>query len=202
MESNKVKSGRSTRGMTLEQWAVKQKRWHGRLENREDNETLVAAEAVEERQYTDAEARQLAAVFKVIAEERAARERVAINEWEAALKEPPAERLQSDRRRVAAASATCFVYLLQCESYLKIGKTTVLSLRIETLRCANPYDIKLVHSFETLARHGVEAALHEMFDQFRHRNEWYRLPAGAVTFISSLTRQNYLRALGDLCRPD
>jgi len=95
------------------------------------------------------------------------------------------------------------IYLLHCQGFYKIGKTTILMLkRLKGLRTGNPFDTTVVHVFETIkADHSAtELILHELFAcHRRERSEWFTLPPEAITFICSLTAENYRDKIGVEC---
>lgn len=80
------------------------------------------------------------------------------------------------------------VYLLNSGIYYKIGKTKNLPSRMETLAVGvvAPFDIKLIHHFETDDYSGEEKRLHNMFSNKRDKGEWFILSNEDVNYICSL----------------
>lgn len=70
------------------------------------------------------------------------------------------------------------VYFVQCNEYVKIGKTTQLPLALRSLQRGNPYDLEVVAviSCESAKRMSeVEADIHQQFKEHRIRGEWFSL---------------------------
>ena len=71
-------------------------------------------------------------------------------------------------------------YFIRLNSFVKIGKTTHLKAKIDTLQHASPYELELL---------GVtlipEDELHDKFDHLRERGEWFHLTHELKDFILS-----------------
>lgn len=68
----------------------------------------------------------------------------------------------------------CFVYVIRCEQFVKIGKTTQKENRLATMQTANPFDLVTVAIIDADDGDGLEKALHKRFARYRHRGEWFR----------------------------
>lgn len=79
-----------------------------------------------------------------------------------------------------------FLYLIQCNEYTKIGISENVSRRLADLRTHNPYDLKVLASFEFPSAIVAEAAIHAQYEPFRVRNEWFRLDENQIQEICRL----------------
>jgi hypothetical protein len=77
---------------------------------------------------------------------------------------------------------TGVVYLIQAKgtSRYKIGCTTNLKVRLNSLRTKNPYELEVIHSIPSNDIEALEKAAHEQFAQYRTHSEWFELSEGAV----------------------
>ncbi len=86
------------------------------------------------------------------------------------------------------------LYLLQSDTYYKIGYTTNLENRLSTLQSGNPHtNIKVVLWIQTPEAKKWEFILHEMFADKRVFREWFNLADDDVRkimkFIEKLWRK-------------
>lgn len=75
------------------------------------------------------------------------------------------------------------IYVLRCGDFYKIGVSHDPAKRIRALQTANPHEIEIVVVIELahiLHNLPVEQSLHLHFKQYRHRNEWFKLPPDAL----------------------
>lgn len=89
---------------------------------------------------------------------------------------------------VTCARDSCGVYFIRCLGFVKIGFTSCLSDRLNTLAGAVPFELEVVAFVHCEARNSsaVERGLHERFRASRHRGEWFRLESPLVEFIESI----------------
>jgi len=110
---------------------------------------------------------------------------------------------QARWRRRSAGAIRCVVYILQCQAFYKIGRTTTgVVRRLDGLRTGNPFQTTVIHQFETSKPelNSAEMALHDLFACYRlERSEWFTLSPEAVEFICSITADNYNEKLGVQC---
>lgn len=65
------------------------------------------------------------------------------------------------------------VYLISCENFLKIGKTTqTLDTRISGMTTGNPFNIKPLFTIHETFNFS-EQVLHLRFKSLRHKGEWF-----------------------------
>jgi len=74
-------------------------------------------------------------------------------------------------------------YFIKCDNFVKIGRTTDLNVRLQTLRTANPYDLELL-AFTHFK--DIEREVHKKFKHLKHRNEWYKLTPELEAYIAAL----------------
>jgi hypothetical protein len=84
-----------------------------------------------------------------------------------------------------------FVYVIQCETFFKIGVCkgdwgNAPRTRIQNIQTNTPFDIKTIFVFEFdeyNTAHSNEQKLHEMFKKSRVRGEWFELNASQLERI-------------------
>ena len=71
------------------------------------------------------------------------------------------------------------IYVIKCEKYYKIGKTTNIKNRLITFKISNPFTLELIifkvigQSFKTDL---FEKKLHRKYEKYNHYGEWFKLP--------------------------
>lgn len=66
----------------------------------------------------------------------------------------------------------CFIYLVECDGYYKIGMTTGWpGRRLSSLQTSSPHEMELIDYFEGGSR--LERILHYRYRDFRVRGEWF-----------------------------
>lgn len=71
---------------------------------------------------------------------------------------------------------TGFLYVLECNGFIKIGVTENVTLRVATLQTGNPYPIELLCKWHTSDPYDEERFWHNHLKQYRVRGEWFKLP--------------------------
>lgn len=79
------------------------------------------------------------------------------------------------------------VYVLKCNEWFKIGKSSDLGERVKALSTACPYPIEVIYFFETNNPMQVERALHKKFSSKRGIGEWFSLNLDDVEEIMRIT---------------
>jgi hypothetical protein len=79
-----------------------------------------------------------------------------------------------------------FVYVLQADSYYKIGLSTNVEKRVKQLSTLPPFDVALIHKIETEDMHQLESELHERFAEKRANGEWFELSEEDLTWLKTL----------------
>ena len=80
------------------------------------------------------------------------------------------------------------VYFVQCNEFVKIGRSTQLPLTLRSLQRGNPYGLEVVAviSCESTERMSeLEADLHRQFKEHRIRGEWFFLCPKIETYIKT-----------------
>jgi len=67
-----------------------------------------------------------------------------------------------------------YLYILSCGDLLKIGVTNNIEERIKTLQTGNPQQIILEHIEQRNEAYKIETYLHQQFQSFHVRGEWYK----------------------------
>lgn len=81
------------------------------------------------------------------------------------------------------------VYVVRCQEYYKIGRSTVPYERAKQIQVDSPHPVELIHVMPNQNRLRAEKYLHHRFATHRHAGEWFALPDDAVA---------WLRGVGDI----
>lgn len=70
------------------------------------------------------------------------------------------------------------VYILQAAGTprIKIGRTTMAPIRLETLQTASPYPLLTLRTIPATDGVYLETLLHRRYDRYRRHGEWFELP--------------------------
>ena len=87
----------------------------------------------------------------------------------------------SEIRDTNEAKQTSVVYLIRCEenNSMKIGFTTSIQHRIQSLQVSSPFKLKLIASIPGSQR--LEKKLHKEFSHLRLSGEWFKWDASILT---------------------
>ncbi len=77
-------------------------------------------------------------------------------------------------KRLEEVYPPCFVYVIRCEQFVKIGKTTRKESRLATMQTANPFELVTIAIIDADDGDELERDLHKRFARYRHRGEWFR----------------------------
>ncbi len=99
------------------------------------------------------------------------------------------------KAKVQMSQAGNCLYLVKCEQYYKIGVAANLNNCLNTMRNANPFEIKLVDSVFTQDFKEIELKLHNRFAAQLHRNEWFLLNEDDIEGIIELFQAIRLKQL-------
>jgi hypothetical protein len=79
------------------------------------------------------------------------------------------------------------VYILHAQGTprIKIGYTSALTVRLETLQTASPYPLRVLRSIPTQYAVALEAALHRRYASYRKHGEWFELPMAILQELLS-----------------
>jgi hypothetical protein len=70
----------------------------------------------------------------------------------------------------------CFIYLVKCGNYYKIGLTKNIKSRIKSLQTGASQKLQLIDFFETSQPQKDEKLLHDFLSRFHSTGEWFALP--------------------------
>ena len=90
------------------------------------------------------------------------------------------------RKKKAQVPKAGFVYVLQADSYYKIGLSTNVEKRVKQLSTLPPFDVTLIHKIETGDMHQLESELHERFAEKRANGEWFVLSNEDLEWLRGL----------------
>lgn len=100
-----------------------------------------------------------------------------------------------DPREVPREFKTGFVYLIQCNEFVKIGITYGVVFRFAQLQCANPHELKLLKSFHSLDVFADEVKIQKCLSRYYERGEWYSLPKPVLESLIGLDDLSRLHTL-------
>jgi len=70
------------------------------------------------------------------------------------------------------------VYVLQCpHGEIKVGGTTNLKKRLETIGTCNPEKLRVIRKIQSQTTFETEKKIHILLDKFRIKGEWYKAEA-------------------------
>lgn len=79
------------------------------------------------------------------------------------------------------------VYILKCESYVKIGLASNLKARLSALQVGNPFKLEVLAHWPTCRANSVEAEAHKLLAEYHHDREWFLVPNDS-TAVSAVKR--------------
>jgi len=82
---------------------------------------------------------------------------------------------------------TSCVYIVECQGFYKIGKTTNLKQRLSDIQMANPFHLDVVHTIFTGDYDKVEAGLHKIYSQQNVSGEWFSLGPQDLYELKAMT---------------
>jgi len=78
------------------------------------------------------------------------------------------------------------IYVVKCNEFYKIGITSNVDNRLNSLRTGNPYKIELVFSVPMFHAKEIEESLHKGLKDYKHFREWFRLEEIDKDFVKDL----------------
>lgn len=91
-----------------------------------------------------------------------------------------------------------YVYVIKCEKYYKIGRTTNLKSRFSYIGVQIPFDIEIVHSIKCKDMLKTEELFHQLFKDKRIQGEWFNLTKEDINFIKECKYpDNIKKSIGD-----
>ena len=79
------------------------------------------------------------------------------------------------------------VYLMRCESFVKVGRAKKIGRRLEALTTASPFDVDLLAVLSGQPHH--EQTFHMALHAHRHHGEWFRSCAETFEIIARCMRE-------------
>lgn len=107
-----------------------------------------------------------------------------------------------------------YLYLIQCNQYVKIGISNDVEYRLMHLQIGNPYPLALLEKFEFANAFVVEGILHKRFAHAWVRGEWFQLTEVEIKELVQICQNfdetkidvkqfvaaNFLRSALDYCK--
>jgi len=69
-----------------------------------------------------------------------------------------------------------FIYVIRCESFVKIGIAENVEYRLSIMQVGNPFELSLLKKFPSHEPKRDEAWLHNKYIRYHVRGEWFQLP--------------------------
>jgi len=90
-----------------------------------------------------------------------------------------------------------YVYIIKMKDFkiYKIGKSSSLYHRLKSLQTSSPFDLDLLAYSEYKNIDKQESMLHERFEKYHIRGEWYRLPietAERIIYEMTFDNKNFI----------
>ena len=83
--------------------------------------------------------------------------------------------------------------------YYKIGYASKPEARFRNFKSSNPFDIKLIFEYETPQPKTLEFLVHNFFNSYHHRGEWYLIDSEMMTgFIQKRIFDLFIQKSGAL----
>lgn len=83
-----------------------------------------------------------------------------------------------------------YVYLIEADGVYKIGVTRKNDRkRLSKLQTGNSHKLSVLHMFQTEYPFRLETILHNRFEIYRVRNEWFKLPTEVVESFAAICRE-------------
>ena len=89
------------------------------------------------------------------------------------------EFLRLPKGRKPKSGVVYLIHALETNRY-KIGCTSNLKTRLNSLRTKNPYELEVIHTISSNDIEALEKAAHDQFAQYRTHSEWFELTECAV----------------------
>jgi len=83
--------------------------------------------------------------------------------------------------------------------FFKLGYASKPKLRLSQLKSSNPFDIRLIFEYETPQPKTLEFLVHNFFNSYHHRGEWYLIDSEMMTgFIQKRIFDLFIQKSGAL----
>lgn len=87
------------------------------------------------------------------------------------------------------------IYIMKCNEFYKIGVGSICDHRLDSFRTGNPYQVDLVFECEIENAFEIESYIHEQFNHFRVRGEWFWLNNADLETIKSWILEQLMETL-------
>ncbi len=85
-----------------------------------------------------------------------------------------------------------YIYIVQCNNYIKIGKARNPQSRLKQIQCHNPYTLELLYSKQLMNTDKLELQCHKHFNDNKIRGEWFDITVldNVIEYIETLGVDN------------
>jgi Meiotically up-regulated gene 113 len=83
-----------------------------------------------------------------------------------------------------------YVYLVRCGGFYKIGLAKDANKRLSGLKTSSPFEIEMVKTWRCKRPDTIERTLHEQFEKFRVRGEWFQFTEDVLQALLNLQDLN------------
>jgi hypothetical protein len=83
-----------------------------------------------------------------------------------------------------------YLYLIQCNEFVKIGISYDVEERLSALQTGNPYPLAILDSFEFADAGYIEGILHRKFADARVQGEWFRLTNARLKELTEICQSH------------
>ena len=85
-----------------------------------------------------------------------------------------------------ARARSGFVYVIQCQDFVKFGIADDVRGRLSNMQTGCPFPLKLLASWPCKDAKNTERRLHKLFRQFHLRGEWFKVPEDLLAVVITL----------------
>jgi hypothetical protein len=84
-----------------------------------------------------------------------------------------------------------YIYIIQCEQYVKVGRTLNPESRLLDMQVGNPFPLRLIEVFEDIPNaYAIEYQIHEKLCRYHHHGEWFECkPKVAISIAKKIIKK-------------
>ena len=95
-----------------------------------------------------------------------------------------------------------YVYFIKCDKWFKIGATTDVKSRFNSIQVCNPFPVELIYKIKSNNMHLTEILFQDMFGRAEKRGEWYELTPADIKYIKAgRYNQDIVESIGRASKP-
>ena len=100
------------------------------------------------------------------------------------------KKILEENRKKLKEQEIGYIYLIKSDHGYKIGKSKVLSKRMNTFGIQLPFEHECIYSAKVIAYHKIEKYFHKHFASKHLKGEWFNLNENDIGFIKSFTKEH------------